>query len=325
MTRRLCVYYIKPRPKKRWFPGDQWIRRFIKKILGKKERISSLELVYIHLCRAFDRLGVDYVKNPPFKRLQENDIVIMLGHGKACLRHYKNPNPIIAGISLMSHPAEWPDLFEKYPVKVYLQHSDWTLNIYRKHYGERCDIWPVGIDTDRWKPDNTPRDIDVLIYNKILIDREKIETLLAPICDFLRERSLKTATICYGAYTPEEFRNLLRRSKCMIYFCEHESQGIAYQETLSMGVPIFAWDQGKWLDPDRFAWGEADTEATSVPYFDERCGATFRHLGAFYDGFPVFWSKASTNSYHPREYILENLTLEKSGRRMLDIVNKWIK
>jgi hypothetical protein len=111
----------------------------------------------------------------------------------------------------------------------------------------------------------------------------------------------------------------------MIYFCEHESQGIALQEAMSMNLPVFAWDQEKWLDPSRMAWGETDTPASSVPYFDERCGATFRDLNSFREKFDRFWEKVTEKKYAPREYVLENLTLEKSAGRMLEIVNKWAK
>jgi hypothetical protein len=325
MSGRLCVYYIKPRPVKKWVEGDQWIRLFIKKLLGKKERTSSLEMVFLYLCKGLDRLKVDYVKNLPFRRLQPGDVVIMLGHGKACMKGYDKPNPVIAGISLMSHPKEWPDLFEKYPVKVYLQHSEWTVNIYRRHYGDRCDIWPVGIETDKWTPSEKKPDVDVLVYNKILIEKEKIDSLLGPVLDELRRRSLRVETIRYGAYKPEEFRQLLSRSRSMIYFCEHESQGIALQEAMSMNLPVFAWNQGKWLDPSRHAWGETDTPASTVPYFDERCGAIFGDLSSFNEGFDKFWEKVLEKKYAPREFVLENLTLEKSAGRMLEIVNKWAK
>jgi glycosyltransferase involved in cell wall biosynthesis len=36
----------------------------------------------------------------------------------------------------------------------------------------------------------------------------------------------------------------------MVFLCEHETQGFAYQQALSCGVPIIAWDRGGLLqDP----------------------------------------------------------------------------
>jgi hypothetical protein len=67
----------------------------------------------------------------------------------------------------------------------------------------------------------------------------------------------------------------------MIFLCEHESQGLAYQECLACDVPILAWDQGWWLDPNRIRWGTPDVPATSVPYFDSRCGEKFKGIEEF--------------------------------------------
>ena len=90
-----------------------------------------------------------------------------------------------------------------------------------------------------------------------------------------------------------------------------------------MNVPIMAWDQGRWLDPNRFLWGEDNVAATSVPYFDSRCGMKFTDIENFKKKFENFWECVLNNKFKPRKYILENLTLEKSAQRMLDIVEKW--
>jgi hypothetical protein len=37
----------------------------------------------------------------------------------------------------------------------------------------------------------------------------------------------------------------------MLFLCEHETRGLAYQEALASNVPILAWDTGFWLDPRR--------------------------------------------------------------------------
>ena len=294
--------------------------------MGRKDRPGSLEKVFTSLCQGLDRTGAPYIKNLPFRRLEKDDTVIVLGVGKGVLKGYDRPNPIVAGIGLMTHPAEWPDLFQQYPVKVYLQHSEWTAAIYRKYFGDHCDIWPVGIDTDKWRPVRPAheKDIDVLVYDKIMFERDSMEKeLLLPIIDCLDQERRSYRIIRYGTYQEEEFRDLLSQAKTMVFLCEHESQGIAYQEAMAMDVPLFAWDQGKWLDPNRFAWGETDVPATSVPYFDERCGMKFRNAIVFSETFKFFWDKATNGSFSPRSYTLENLTLEKSARTMIEIVDKW--
>ena len=326
MNGRLCIYYRRPPLPQRWFKGDQYLRAAAKWIAGKKDRPGSLEKVFTSLCQGLDRTRAPYIKNLPFRRLEKDDIAIVLGVGKGVLKGYDRLNPIVAGIGLMTHPAEWPDLFQQYPVKVYLQHSEWTAAIYRKYYGGHCDIWPVGIDTDKWQPARPTheKDIDVLVYDKIMFGRNSMEKeLLLPIINYLDKERRSYRIIRYGTYREEEFRDLLSQAKTMVFLCEHESQGIAYQEAMAMDVPLFAWDQGKWLDPNRFAWGETDVPATSVPYFDERCGMKFRNAIVFCETFKIFWEKATNGAFSPRSYTLENLTLEKSARTMIGIVDKW--
>jgi hypothetical protein len=60
----------------------------------------------------------------------------------------------------------------------------------------------------------------------------------------LRKYSRSFAEIRYGFYREEEFWDLLGRSRTMIFLCASETQGIAYQQVLSCGVPILAWDRG---------------------------------------------------------------------------------
>jgi glycosyltransferase involved in cell wall biosynthesis len=97
---------------------------------------------------------------------------------------------------------------------------------------------------------------------------------------------------------------------------------LAYQEALASGVPILAWDQGWWLDPNRFVWGENDVPATSVPYFDTRCGLKFKNIEEFPAKFEEFVDLLQSNAFSPREYILENLTLEACARQYLDILDE---
>ena len=108
----------------------------------------------------------------------------------------------------------------------------------------------------------------------------------------------------------------------MLFFCEHESQGIAYSEALSMDVPILAWNQRRWLDPNRHAYGLSDWPATSVPYWDERCGEQFVSLSEFPEVLDRFVERNARGKYRPREFILENLTLEKGARAYLSLLEE---
>jgi glycosyltransferase involved in cell wall biosynthesis len=321
---RLCLYYIREPEQDRWVRGDRFLRPLIRPVLRGRPVQGGVDKVFSNLCLGLNKLGIEYEVNLPFARLRSNDRIGVLGLGRFCLEGYTRHNPIVAGIGLMTHPSEWPTLCEDYPVAKYLQHSSWANSIYQPYFGDRCEVWPVGIDTTTWDEAPTSRkSVDFLIYNKVHWEYERMtRELVDPIRKTLNREGFSFEEIRYGSYRPETYRAALARCRAMIFLCEHESQGLAYQECLSSGLPILTWDQGRWLDPNRYAWGTPDVYATSVPYWDERCGVKFNSLREFPERLHEFLAKLESESFEPREYILENLTLERCARRYVELVEE---
>jgi glycosyltransferase involved in cell wall biosynthesis len=321
---RICLYYRQEPLRDRWLRGDRYARPAIRRIVRGRPRMFGMDKVFANLCLGLDRLNIRYEVNLPFARLRQDDRVGVLGRGPYVLAGYDRPNPILAGIGLMTHPSEWPTLCDDYPVAAYLQHSEWTKAIYEPYFGNRCRIWPVGIDTRSWSPSPAVvKEVDCLIYDKIHWQRETlVPQLLGPIHRELKRRGLSHRELRYGQYDETTYKAALEGASCMIFLCEHESQGIAYQECLASGVPILAWDQGRCLDPDRFAWGQPEIAATSVPYFDRRCGLTFRDAADFPGKLGEFLDRAQARAFAPREYVLENLTLEKCSSRFVELLDE---
>jgi hypothetical protein len=288
-----------------------------------KPRQGGLDKVFTNLKLGLNRLGIPYEVNLPFSKLRHGDLLGVLGRGRHCLDGYDRPEAFVAGIGLMTHPSEWPTLFQDYPVATYLQHSDWTAAVYRKYFGDRCDVWPVGIDTELWRPSpgEAEKPLDFLIYDKIHWDRPRYEqNLVLPIRETLNRQGLRFTTLRYGAYEPGAYKEALSACKAMIFLSAHESQGIACEEAMASGVPILAWDPGKCQDPERFAWGDPDISTTSVPYFDERCGARFADFNEFERQLPRFRESQKSGGFAPRDYVLETLTLEKCSMRFVEIL-----
>lgn len=318
---RICLYFVREPERDRWLPGDRIIRPLVRRIVRGPFRPGGIEKVFINLCLGLDRLGVPYEINVPFDQLHDDDQVGMFGVGRRALDGYDRALPIVAGIGMMTHPSEWPDLCESYPVVRYLQHSTWANDVYKPYYGDKCAIWPVGIDTESWTlTDPGNKELDFLIYDKIRWRRDElVPDFLEPIRAELTRRRLSFTEIRYGHYNEAQYQRALRRSRSMLFLCEHESQGLACQECLASGVPVLAWDQGWCLDPNRFAWGDPDIPATSVPYFDERCGLRFCGIEDFSEKLTEFLDCRTAMS--PRTYILDNLTLEKCSRHFVRILN----
>ena len=170
----------------------------------------------------------------------------------------------------------------------------------------KLSVWPVGIETF-----NNERDItyDCLIYFK---RREQKE--LDAVKQFLDGKNLTYKMVEYGGYGEDGFKDLVNQAKFCFLINGTESQGIAVQEIMSMGVPIIAWDIKEWLDQ-----GEAyRVPATSIPYWDERCGEVFFNIDELDVTFSKFYAKL--DEYDPKAFIKDNLSFECSIKTLLDIL-----
>ena len=319
---RICITYKAEPERDRWISGDRWIRPVVRRLVRGRPRPGGIDKVFTNLRLGLDRLGIPYEVNVPFGRLRPDDLLGVLGRGRNCLSGYAGKRPLVAGIGLMTHPSEWPTLFEDYPVACYLQHSEWTASVYRRYFGNRCEIWPVGIDTESWSPPAPGvKGVDFLIYDKIHWDRPARQAdLIDPIVGKLGALGASHRTLRYGAYEPGEFRDALRECKALLFLSAHESQGLACEEAMASGVPVLAWDPGRCQDPDRFLWGDADIPTSSVPYFDERCGLTFRDFPDFENKVGPFLDAAQRSAFRPRDYVLENLTVERCSAKFVEIL-----
>jgi len=320
---RICLYY-RPEPERdRWLPGDRYVRPLVRRIIRGRPRPGGVDKVFSNLCLGLNRLRVPYVVNLPFNELRPADRVGVLGRGRHSLAGYDRTNPIVAGIGLMTHPSEWPTLCDDYPIAFYLQHSEWTNNVYRPYFGDKCRIWPVGIDTNAWRPSASGRkSYDVLIYDKILWWDRQVPQLPDAVRDRLAAQKLTFRYLRYGDYDERQYKQDLDECRAMIFLCEHESQGLACLECLASDVPVLAWDQGWWLDPIRLASGQADIPATSVPYFDDRCGLRFRDIDDFPDKLARFLDLQRSCGFAPRAYVKKNLTVEKCSAAFVDLLNE---
>jgi glycosyltransferase involved in cell wall biosynthesis len=197
--------------------------------------------------------------------------------------------------------------------RIYLVLAQWMYDMFRPIYGDACVRWHAGTDTDQWADTSLfAKDIDFLVYDKIRWNHEALSTeLLHPILDVLARRGLRTHLIRYKYHDHKTYRRLLERSRAMIFLCEHETQGLAYQEALACNVPVLAWDNGYWLDPLWKQVSNAMIPASSVPFFSADCGDRFANLGRFEEALNRFLDRMI--SYRPRKYVLENLSWQQSA------------
>jgi hypothetical protein len=312
----LNLFYEEPEDD-RWLSFDRYPRRIIRRLVRGSPQPGGQRRVFINLCLGLDRIGVHYRVND-YRFARRNPEALACIIGKPCvLDAMPWKNPILFGAAIYSHPLDDPQLIDRLPVKQVLVPGPWMAQMCSPWWGQRVTAWPVGIDTNLWQSEIVDEKIyDVLLYDKVRWEHDRFDaSLIDPIRSKLRLAGRSVVEMRYGYYRDLDFRSLLKKSRSMVFLCEHETQGIAYQQALSCGVPIFAWDRGGfWKDPAYYPQKVKFEGVTSVPYWDDRCGRRFANTAEFEAGWDDFWDGVQTRAFAPRAYILENLTLEKCAR-----------
>jgi hypothetical protein len=305
----------------RWFRGDRHLRPLLRRLLLGKPWISGQQRVFLNLCAGLERLGIRYrVNDYRYIRKHPEELACIIGR-PFVLDRIEWKNPILLGVAMYNHPVDDPDLLTRAPIKHIVVPCEWYAEMCRPGWPS-VEAWPVGIDTDVWTPAQPARkSVDVLLYDKVRWEHDRYEReLIEPIRAHLRASGRSFEEVRYGSYKEDDYQAALARCRTMIFLCEHESQGIACQQALASDVPVFAWDRGgAWQDPNYFPHKVRFEGVSSVPYWDERCGMKFASGEDFEAGWAEFWAHSEASDFTPRDYILDNLTLEKGALHYYEI------
>ena len=317
----LNLFYEEPDPD-RWLPHDRYPRRLLRRLLRGKPRPGGQTRVFLNLMAGLDEIGVAYRVND-YRHARNNPGELACIIGKPFVLDKMDwQNPILFGASVFSHPIDDPQLFERRPVRKVLVPGPWMAAMCEPYWGARVQAWPVGIDTALWQPSPRPdKRVDVLLYNKVLWEKpEQDRQLVEPIRLQLARAGLSFTELRYGHYQETDFLEALKRCRAMVFLCDHETQGIAYQQALAADVPILAWDQGgPWRDPSYYPHRVVFGPVSSVPYWDARCGLRFADIGGFTAQLSEFMRGVDEQRFQPRQYILDHLTLAKCAREYVQI------
>ena len=283
------------------------------------QRASGFEVAFRRLCLALERAGCRVVvNNAALARRHPTHPVGLCGYPHL-LDRWSLPNPAVLGPGLYDHPGAAPHLLDDPRFRSYLVPSGWMRDLFVPYYGgERVRLWFGGVDVAEW-PDGRDhaKDIDLLVYEKFLWSDDGYgDVLIEPVRAELARRGLRVHVLRRGTYDGAGYRALLARSRAMLFLCEHETQGLAYQEALASNVPVLAWDNGLWLDPARVRYTTEPVSASSVPHFGAACGERFRNADEFPAVLDRFLGRLTT--YEPRRFVGERLSLERSAALYLD-------
>ena len=198
---------------------------------------------------------------------------------------------------------------------VYIQPSQWV-----------CELWkpaeqilpvlnfPFPVEINKFKPTNSIKN-KVFIYFKARKQEE-----LNILTNFLNIKNIPYEIFDYRKrYKEEDYLKYLQESKYGIWLGAHESQGFALQEALSCNVPLIVWNVSSMNQEEGINYPAI--KATSIPYWDERCGEYFYNSNEFEETYNRFINKLDT--YKPREYIIENLNEKKCAENLQKLISEF--
>lgn len=326
MTRMqtLNLFYEQPPKRDKRFPYDRYLQR-LRRIVKRGTAPAGQMRMFLNLCKGLERIGVPYrVNDYDYIKRHPTELACIVGKENV-LNKLQWRNPILYGPNVYDHPSDDPELLNRLPIRKIIVTSEWFRRMCEPHWGSLLTVWRVGVDTELWKPGPSERrPIDMLVYNKVMKNYEsRKHELVIPILRALERRGLKVATLRYGSYREGQFLTLLKRSKAMLFLSEHETQGLARLQAHSCGLPVLAWDKGGfWENPAYFPHKVRFSPVSSVPDWDARCGVKFKDMEEFPARLEEFLNRLVERSFAPREYILENFTLEQCAGEYLKIVQE---
>jgi hypothetical protein len=208
------------------------------------------------------------------------------------------------------------------PNVVYIQPSEWARDAWAHSplcRGLQLRILPFGVNTQKFCPD--PRAAappqEVFVYFK----RRDPQELWA-VWDFLGARGITPRLFHYtDKYSENDYLDFLQhRARFGIWIGSHESQGFALLEALSCNVPLLVWNVSSMNQEHE--GGLPNVAATTIPYWDGRCGEQFKTQDELHITYRKFIYGIETGGvYYPRDYVVENLSYDKCKMQFMALLN----
>lgn len=290
-----------------------------------RTRITGPKKVLENTCKGLDKLGITYIFNQPISDYTYNWIH---DDQKAIIEAGFVKKPVLIGPNTAVLPKDLPIFRFKLPKKsIYIHPSQWVLNTWRLlGYDEaKLESWPVGIDLNAFKSIDRNEKRKVLLYFK-----QRDLKILAEIKLLLQILHFDYTVIYYGFYKEDEYLQVLNECQFGIWIGCSESQGIGLQEALATNLPLIVLDAVSIFDTIptnskkyfgyNFPSSIKNIKTTTVPYFDARCGIKIEKITDLEESLLYMFN--NIHEYKPREYIQENLSLEKCTTHILSFFDQ---
>ena len=191
--------------------------------------------------------------------------------------------------------------------------SEWVVNLCEDiNPGINFTSLPFAVDVDRFKPLEK-------IGKPVIYFKQRDKQILS---DVLSNLGNDFDIFDYEVrYDETDFLNSISKAPYAIWIGRHESQGFAFQETLSCDTPIFVIDVKSLREEickgsfwTNYLPGH-DLTSTSASYFDDSCG-----LICYPDNWRDNWGNFTNNikNYKPREFVIEHLSPESCRKNWIN-------
>jgi glycosyltransferase involved in cell wall biosynthesis len=313
---RVMLLFFRDFERDKFVKYDRYLKRLVRPLYNlthSRQKKTGFAVAFSLLCRALEQAGYDARVNDFSTARRNPEYPIGIAGYPEILDGWKLRNPAVIGPGLYDHPMLAPDLMKDRRFRRYVVTAPWIGEIFRAVYGDVCFDWFAGIDLDEWPDLSTqPKQFDFLVYDKVRWNYDEFcTTLIVPILAELERRQLTYSVLRYGKHDHRAYRRALAATRGMIFLCEHETQGLAYQEAMASNIPILAWDRGLWADPLGKRFHASIPKASSVPFFSPACGRKFVEADQFQAALTAFLSEKA--SYRPRDFVAKHLNLRDSA------------
>jgi hypothetical protein len=222
-----------------------------------------------------------------------------------------NTKKIVAGPNIVINPEDSGAIIKNPSIDIILVPSLWVKDFYKREAPElaaKLRVWAAGVSNEGGLAD--PRGAITIYYKTGPLNLVEQVGLLG------KKHNLNATEVYYGKFSREEYVNLLKSSRIMVYISESESQGLALHEAWMAGVPALVWDRGFFEHNGK----KFEAPGISAPYLTPQCGLFFKgeqdlekQLKYMLDNYQTF---------RPREYSLQNFTNKICAEKYLEVVSK---
>ncbi|MDD5318600.1 MAG: hypothetical protein PHF79_02145 [Candidatus Pacebacteria bacterium] len=262
-------------------------------------------------------LEVPFLINPQKNKITE-DVHVLLGcktlKEAIKLKRAGKIKKLIAGPSICLSPEECGGIFYSKEIDKIVFPSSWPKDYFVSidpYFKDKIEIWPSGVKIPKTEglKTKTERKIDFLIFNKL-----KDPLVTGRIINSISKKTKHYKIIDYGDFNQEEYVDLLKDTKTLVYVGKSESQGLALQEAWAYNVPTLVYNFGYWKYGGYY-WKSSDINA---PYLSEKSGLLFKtnsELEHIIEGID-----SEKINFLPHLYCSENLSDRKSAEIFLKII-----